>query len=297
VTVRRSVSSLFLSVLIGGCSVAPKPRLDGVGGVWYETQSDGTKVPIYSSIQFFPLTQDPDKKWVVRAVRTVRDILAEKPPSKMDLAIFPTQDIANTKPSPISQWTAEADRAEPWGSHVMTTYLGCCAGTTTYDIYNPADGALILRHDNDEEPFLLEVPNLRGANGNRFISTLTNATSLPSARTDFGGSVIMVITYSSSQKLLQRVGLEAPNYLPSHPFRVKVSASSTKRSSRSQFQQYRASLWDVENKSMPTELFTDLRITFDLELEKKIRVSIPLEGDRMNTSKTQLPAGFRWVNL
>ncbi len=106
-----------MPLLLAGCAVAPKPGLDGAGGVWHETQSNGTKVPIYSSIQFFPLTQSADKKWVVRAVRTDRDIPAEKPPSKMDLSIFNTQDIATAKPSPISQWTAEADRAEPWGSH------------------------------------------------------------------------------------------------------------------------------------------------------------------------------------
>ncbi|HVZ01898.1 MAG TPA: hypothetical protein VHA35_20505 [Dongiaceae bacterium] len=187
---------------------------------------------------------------------------------------------------------AEGDESKVDGPYLTVTRWGCCALSSTDAVYSLQSGKYLFNSTGYGPSF--QWTTLTSKNFERILAFHVAPTEMDDVVLKGAPNAAIVIAYATRTEPLQRVLVTVPKELLDSDdgplsWDPKLEVSNKAQPKPSDH------IWSDKLDQDPAKVFTD--ITVQMTLGPKLKIVVPLAGDKLQLDKAKLPKGWALVEV
>ncbi|HVO04584.1 MAG TPA: hypothetical protein VMT54_20470 [Candidatus Cybelea sp.] len=186
----------------------------------------------------------------------------------------------------------DGDEVKVDGPYLIVTSWGCCALEATDAVYSLETGAYLFNSTGSDSYGRWLTMDAKGAKAERVVAFHMAPTERDDTVLKGAPNAVIVISYASQSKPLQRILVTVPKALVDNGASLDWDPKFElidKIDPKDKDHMY------VDREGDPATLFTDA--TVRLTLDKNTKIEIPLVGDKLKIDGVKLPKGWALVEM
>lgn len=277
-------------------ALANSPMIEGKST--FQETSDGTRIvntAFQKTHQPAPAGTSIIKSLILKVTLTQLDNGGEKPKSELVV------DALDPSAKKIWSLTENGDRFRTFQSYLSTVSLGCCGSADSYRAYGVMNGTYLFPYSFNKDGETLAIVNrYDDPAGIRLIGYQDNYWPSRDKRAAFdtptieGLKLAGILTYASSEKTIQKVGIFYDEKKMMDPSQDPNSIAVVRGKNRFSFPEGSGGFTSLhlpgwkpnkESDDVPEVAFNDL--TLELKFEND-RIELPIKKDRIDVKSAKI---------